>query len=353
MNFLIEADRVVLQKNIEKAEKIGHLTPEQLEIIYKNNWFNLFVPNKNECLQYDFIEALKIEEELAYIDGSLGWTVTLCAGANMFVGFMNKEESTQIFSQREVCLGGSGKVGGTARKKNDTYIINGEWHIVTGLHHCTIFTANCLIEEEGELKVDESGKLEYRSFFFYPEEVEIAKTWQADGLIATGSDSIQIKDLEVPTTRSFVISENTCVINHPIYRFPFLGFAKLTLAVNHLGMQAHYIDEVEKFFKTKRGSVHQQFQEELLISLKEHFNRQKEKFYKVAETTWQKVQNNKAICSEDFDEIDAICQKVVFSGRDNIIKSLPYLGLYGVSKQYPVFRIVKDILVGCQHSLFL
>ena len=37
MNFLIEADRVILQENIEKAEKIGHLTLEQLEIIYKNN----------------------------------------------------------------------------------------------------------------------------------------------------------------------------------------------------------------------------------------------------------------------------------------------------------------------------
>ena len=309
--------------------------------------------NRNECLQYDFIEALKIEEELAHIDGSLGWTITLCAGANMFVGFIDKEESSKIFSNSKVCLGGSGKVSGTARKENDTYIINGKWDIITGLHHCTIFTANCQIEENGKLLVDDFGNPKYQSFFFLPDEVEVQKTWQTDGLIATGSDSIMVNNLKVAKSRSFIISESTCVIDHPIYRFPFLPFAKFTLAVNHLGMQAHYIDEVEKYFKTKVGCAHQVFQEELLKNLKEDYAKRKDMFYNVAESSWQKVKNIEEWSAENFAEVDSICKEVVFLGRDTIIKSLPYLGMYGVSKQYPVFRIVKDILVGCQHSLFL
>jgi len=54
------------------ADQQGILLPEQLEIIYRENWFKLFVPKEKGGLELSLREGLEIEEELACIDGSLG-----------------------------------------------------------------------------------------------------------------------------------------------------------------------------------------------------------------------------------------------------------------------------------------
>ena len=75
-----------LRKYAGEAERAGSLNPQQLSIIYKEHWFNLFVPKEYGGLELSLPEALSIQEALAWADGSTGWTVTLCSGANWFIG---------------------------------------------------------------------------------------------------------------------------------------------------------------------------------------------------------------------------------------------------------------------------
>lgn len=351
--YISDADIAILKDNISKAEQLGHLTDQQLEVLYSNNLFNLFVPKQYNGLELDFIEALRIEEQLACIDGSLGWTVTLCSGANMFVGFIDPEESEKIFSDKKVCFGGSGKVSGVATEEGEYYIVNGSWDIVTGLHHCTVFTANCHIKINGELQLDTEGKPIYKSFFFLPSEVTTKDSWNTVGLIATGSHTIEAKELRVSKTRSFSITSEACTIDTPLYQFPFYPFAKFTLAVNQLGMQRHYLDEVAQYFEELKGGAYEQFQTALLAKLSTAFDTRKAAFYSLAESTWFKVKEGIELTDSDHLEISNLCSDLVFQGRDEVIQSLPYLGMKGVSNDSPISRIVRDILTGCQHSLFL
>ena len=99
-----------------QAEALGQLHPAQLEIIYKQNWFNLFVPKEHGGLGLHLKEGLQIQEGLAWTDGSAGWTVTLCSGANYFIGFLSPEVAKEIFKDPHVCLAGSGHPSGIARK---------------------------------------------------------------------------------------------------------------------------------------------------------------------------------------------------------------------------------------------
>ena len=129
------------------AENTGSLQPGQLAIIYEQKWFNLFLPGKYPGLQLSFPAALQIEEGLAWVDGSTGWTVTLCAGANWFVGFLHPDIADLIFNTDKVCLAGSGRPSGTASITGDGYEITGHWKYATGSAHATAFTANCIIEK--------------------------------------------------------------------------------------------------------------------------------------------------------------------------------------------------------------
>src|SRR5690606_11210465 len=94
-----------LRRFAYQAEVQGVLTAEQLAIIYHHRWFKLFVPASLGGLELSLPEGVLLEEELARIDGSLGWTVTLCAGANLFVGYMDRAVGETIFADAEVCLG--------------------------------------------------------------------------------------------------------------------------------------------------------------------------------------------------------------------------------------------------------
>src|SRR5947209_17627377 len=110
------------------AEQTGTLTPVQLDIIYKHKWFKLFVPKEYNGLALSLPEGLRVEEALATIDGSLGWTVTLCSGATMFIGYLDQDIAQEILANEKVCFGGSGRASGVAKINNDGYKVSGLWH---------------------------------------------------------------------------------------------------------------------------------------------------------------------------------------------------------------------------------
>lgn len=114
------------------AEQMGQLHPEQLKLIYTQNWFNLFVPVSLGGLGLPFPEAIRLQELLAYADASFGWTVTLCSGANWFIGFMDESTASSFFTDKQVCLSGSGAASGKATLTQNGYIVNGRWKYATG-----------------------------------------------------------------------------------------------------------------------------------------------------------------------------------------------------------------------------
>src|SRR5690606_36957711 len=223
-----------LRGNAGRAESIGKLTPEQLAMVYDRRWFKLFVPRSLGGLELSLPESVRLEEELARIDGSLGWTVTLCAGANLFVGYLDRLVVAPIFADPYVCLGGSGQATGRAAAEGDGFRVSGRWRYATGTPHLTHFTANCTLEKEGQDLLDATGKPLVRSFFFPRSDVRIVDDWNAFGLKATASHSFAVDDLRVSPSQAFSITPEAVTWDDPIYRYPFLPFAETTLAVNTL-----------------------------------------------------------------------------------------------------------------------
>src|SRR6267154_1382961 len=96
--FINPALSTIIREASAAAEQLGKLHPKQLSVIYAQKWFNLFVPIAYKGLELSLPEGLKIEEGLAWSDGSTGWTVTLCSGANWFIGFLKPELVKEIFN---------------------------------------------------------------------------------------------------------------------------------------------------------------------------------------------------------------------------------------------------------------
>lgn len=341
------------------AETQGRLHAEQLDIIYEQRWFNLYVPKEYGGLALPLPEALRIEEALAWTDGSLGWTVTLCSGANWFAGFLAPSAAQALFHHPRVCLAGSGKSSGIAQLKADGYEVTGQWNYATGALHATAFTANCMIEKDGVLLQDPAGSPLIQSFWFYPHEVQIVENWHSMGMIATGSHGYAVKALSVPLERSFVLQPGRAVLPHPVYHFPFLQFAEATLAVNYSGMAIHFLDLCQHLFeeKVKKPSPHNRPSPPPLLSLlqtaRQELDQARTAFYTTIDSAWHTMEPTGAVDTPALTAISHTSRRLATLSRQQVEALYPFCGLTAANPSTELNRVWRDLHTASQHSLLV
>lgn len=343
------------------AEQSGELTASQLDIIYQQSWFNLFVPKLYGGLELSLPNALRYEEAFAWIDGSFGWTITLCSGANWFVGFLDTGAANQVYLNSKVCLAGSGRPSGIAKITNDGYTITGQWDYATGAPHATVFTANCMIEKDGEIIKNENNEPLIRSFWFIDNEVGIQRNWKSSGMIATASHSFEVTDLEVPANRAFIIDPSHVKLSHPIYQFPFGAFAECTLAVNSSGMLLHFLDlfeqvtTINKKIGQKIYSPYDPSQTTLLRDLledyKTSFDKKREQFYTTINEAWNALLTHSTIDQNLFQQAGIHSRELAFTAIRIAEQLYPYAGLQAAHPSSELNRVWRDMHTASQHSL--
>src|SRR5690606_38273079 len=215
-----------------------------MDYIFEKLWLQIWVPENYGGLGFNFTNGLKLLKSLAFIDGSLGWMVTLCAGANYFSRNLKPEIATELFKNHFTCFGGSGAIGGTAEMVNNQFLINGKWTFATGAPHLSHFTLNARLTTNGKPILDKDGNEMIRSFIIPKDQVEIIADWQAMGMKATGTYSFKVHNVLVDEPHSFIYNE--FYTDAVLDKIPFRIFADLTLLVNYLGMAEHFLDEAEK-----------------------------------------------------------------------------------------------------------
>jgi alkylation response protein AidB-like acyl-CoA dehydrogenase len=338
------------------SEEMGKLHPQILELAYQENWFKLFVPEVYGGANKKLPEILRLEEQLAEADGSLGWTVTLCAGAGWFAGFLNPVLAAEIFADKEVCFAGSGAVGGEAIKTETGYRINGKWSYASGALHATIFTANCTLKNEnGEDILDENGEPVIKSFILKKAEVDILFGWSYFGLIATGSHAFEVKNLEVPENRTFTINKDILVADSG-FDYPFLQLAETTLTVNSLGMTNHFIKLAEQSFHSRSSmrrfsEVQIQFFTTELNRCKNEVQMLREEFYTAFDESWTELMNNGQITNAKLNEVSSISRKLAHACWRTAGTLFPYCGLEAAKKRSEINRVWRDMHTASQHGL--
>lgn len=330
------AFREDLRKRL-KGAKI--LDARMLETIHDKKWLRIWIPKEYNGLGCSFNEGLKVLKEVAETDGSLGWMVTLCSGANYFSRNIIPEEAKDIFENQNVCFGGGGMIGGTAEKKGDRYLINGLRNYATGAPYLSHFTLNAQLTENGKVLFNTNGEPEFLSFVLEPDQVELIPSWKSMGMVATASHSFKVTDQSVSEKRSFVY--NRFYADDYISRIPFETFADLTLLVNYLGMAQHYLEES---FKIKEVAIQQQ--------LKEYLLKTTAKVNDFAVKTEQLLLNNSTLEKDFITEIHFFGEKVVEELIIIIIKLHQLLGIRASVMDSEINQIFRDFFTATQHFNF-
>lgn len=349
----------VIRQYAPDAEQMRVLHPEQLAVIYNNRWFNLFVPNEYGGTGLTLLEGLKIEEALAWTDGSAGWTVTLCSGANWFIGFLQPEIAATLFHSHKVCFAGSGRPSGVAVMiNNDEYEISGNWPYATGAAYATAFTANCQIEKDGTILLKEDGTPVVAAFIFLRSEVLIREDWKGIGMIATSSNSFEVSSLKTDKNRRFEIDENKTTLPDKIYQYPFLQFAESTLAVNISGMAIHFMDLYERHIRERKlTEIFTEDRRHLLLSKSENARKNQQDvrnlFYQTIRDSWNVWDNLTHFSIGTLDDASLVSRQLATISRQAVDELFPFCGLVAADPLSEINRVWRDLHTAILHPLLI
>ncbi|WP_342646038.1 acyl-CoA dehydrogenase [Mucilaginibacter sp. CSA2-8R] len=339
------------------AEQAGMLQPQQLELVYEEQWFKLLVPKIYGGLEMPLPELIRLEEALSWADGSLGWVITLCAGAGWFGGFINPEAARQIFADPKVCLAGSGASTGTAQQLANGYNINGHWRYASGVRHATHFTANCIIQQNQADVLGDDGSPVISSFVIDHHQAAQVPAWKYIGMMGTGSHAFTITDASVPANRSFTIDASSAVIDTLLYRYPFLQLAEATLAANLSGMSQHFIDLCGPVFEQKLKESERLTEKDRTVlmetyaSIAAQLQTARDAFYQAVDASWTAEIEDEKTAATLLYPVSTTSRQLARVARESVDKLYPYCGLRAAAPDTEINQVWRDLHTASQHAL--
>ncbi|WP_312076054.1 hypothetical protein [Chryseobacterium sp.] len=319
---------------------VSEVPAEIIDQIHQERLLQIWVPKIYGGLGLRLNQGLKILFDWSKIDGSLGWMLTLCSGANFFSRNLKPHIAKQLFSNPKTCFGGSGMIGGTAEKQSEgTFLINGLWHFATGEPHLSHFTLNTKLIENGNSILDENGCEIIRSFVISKEDAQIIPNWKSMGMKATGTYSFKVENVKVTEDYSFIYDE--FFTNDVLDQIPFRIFADLTLMVNYLGMAAHFSEEAKLIRPNLDLNSFDRLVEDIL---KQVLN-----FANEIEKT---LQSAKEIFSKKQSEIHHFCENHLEKLSHHILEIYFQLGLKATHTDSAVYQVFCDYFTATQHANF-
>lgn len=318
----------------------SEVSQEIMNSIHEQRLLQIWVPKKYGGLGFRLKEGLSVLFDWSKIDGSLGWMLTLCSGANFFSRNFKPNIASTLFANPKTCFGGSGMIGGTAEKQIDgTFIINGLWHFATGAPHLSHFTLNATLTENGSPLLDKSGSEIIRSFVISKDQAEIIPNWKSMGMKATGTYSFKVNDAKVSEDYSFVYDE--FFTDDILDKIPFRIFADLTLLVNYIGMATHFSEEAVKI----RPHLD-------LKLFNKNIEKQKENVMHFADEIEVFLNDFELINSEKQSEIHSFSTALVENLSHQILEIYFQLGLRATHTDSVIYQIFCDYFTATQHYNF-
>lgn len=324
----------------EKMHGASEVPQSIIDQIHHERLLQIWVPKRYGGLGSRLNHGLQVLFDWSKIDGSLGWMLTLCSGANFFSRNLKPNIAKELFSNSKTCFGGSGMIGGTAEKQNDgTFLINGLWHFATGAPHLSHFTLNATLTENGNPLLDESGNELIRSFVISKNQVEIIPNWKSMGMKATGTYSFKVDNVKVTEEYSFIYDE--FFTDDVLDKIPFRIFADLTLLVNYLGMASHFAEEAIKIRPHLDLNFFDKKIEDAMVKVIEFAN-EIEGLLNESETITQEKQFEIHDHSSDF--VESLSQQ--------ILQIYIQLGIKASHTDSAVYQVFCDYFTATQHSNF-
>jgi indole-3-acetate monooxygenase len=226
------------------------IAPPIVERLRETRLCRMAVARQLQGLELPTPETLEVYEALAGAEGSVAWIVWNNSLPCFFGRFLESGARRELFADPKWLYASSTRPTGRASIEGDGYRINGQWALVSGCELAEWIALMCLVEENGKLRMAESGQPEMRIVYVRRGDCEILDTWYSGGLRGTGSHDVVVKDKPVPRRWTFAPGDAS-TLDAPIGRIPIVCTMAAGYGAQALGIAQSAIDTLVALTKTK------------------------------------------------------------------------------------------------------
>jgi indole-3-acetate monooxygenase len=247
--------RELVRADAAESERLRTLTPAIVDEMWSCGLMASFNPAPAGGDEPSFTEMIETWIEMAWQDGSFGWTgianmpSTFAAGA-----YLPHEGFAEVFTAHDnrITMGGQFFPNGQGHVVAGGYRLSGSWSFGSGTGHSQYIAAGFMPMDDGEVRWVSEGLPDMQVAVVPRDEVTFTDGWFVQGLKGTGSYDYNLTDVFVPQHRTFpLFARDPHRGSSPATRMGLMPVTAAGHASWALGVAKSMLDDVEELAATK------------------------------------------------------------------------------------------------------
>jgi len=248
----VTALKPMIAEYAAESERLGYPHPWVWDALRATGFFYHFVPKKYGGCEFGPEDFFLTGRVIAEACASTAWACTFLVEHNWVAALYPEQAQEQFFAKgRYFMAPATSTPPGQAVRVPGGYKLNGQWKWGSGVMHCDW----CI----GQAFCEVDGKPAMHWMAFPLSEATVLDTWYVQGLRATGSNDIVVRDLFVPehmAVRSadmqFGTTPGSKIHDNPMYRMPSTGFLALVTSAPAIGAARGAVELFREKLKTRK-----------------------------------------------------------------------------------------------------
>ncbi|WP_280241235.1 3-hydroxy-9,10-secoandrosta-1,3,5(10)-triene-9,17-dione monooxygenase oxygenase subunit [Nocardia abscessus] len=241
----VEALLPTLRERAQEAEDLRRIPDESMKALQETGFFRLLQPKQWGGHAADPVVFYDTVRKIASACGSTGWVAGIVGVHNWHLALFAQQAQEDVWGEdTEVRISSSYAPMGAGTVVDGGYLVNGAWAWSSGCDHATWAVLGGPVIKDGK-------PVDFGSFLIPRDDYRIDDVWNVVGLRGTGSNTVVVKDVFVPSHRflsframselkSPGLEQNT----DPVYKMPWGTIHPTTISTPIVGMaygayQAH------------------------------------------------------------------------------------------------------------------
>jgi resorcinol 4-hydroxylase (FADH2) len=244
----------VLRERAAKGEALRRVPDETIADLIDSRFLRICQPARFGGGEQGWDVLCEASIELARGDGSQAWVANIYAEHPYFAALFPDEAQHELWDADPDALICASLIpqGNRVAAVAGGYRLSGRWSFASGVHHAHWAILGEIVAGSGE-----------HCFFLVPSaSFRIDDDWHTVGMAGTGSASVVLDDVLVPTHRALanrdIVAGRTPgarINTAPLYRMPILGFAQLALAAVPIGIAAGMVEDFKSHLRARSGGA--------------------------------------------------------------------------------------------------
>ena len=203
---LVEAVRALaprIRAAADEIERDRRLPPALVQAMKDAGIFRMTLPRAWGGPEIDLLTQIRVIEELAAADGSVGWCAMIGSDGGFWSSFLDDAVGRELYRDLDAVTGSSTRPTGRAVAVDGGFRVSGRWGFGSGCQHSTWMVSNCVVYDGDAPRLGEGGAPETRLCYLPMADCTVLDTWTTTGLRGSGSHDYTAADVFVSVERTF------------------------------------------------------------------------------------------------------------------------------------------------------